>query len=88
MNAISRRLRSLEERGGFIETEESRREREQAEAFLQRVAERRAQEGRPEPDPAEQEDLSGLCLAEILMRGRERPRQGSHAAAKCASKLT
>jgi hypothetical protein len=76
MKTITRRLLRLEGRLGLVETEESRRARDLMETLRRRRAARLAREGRLESDTVEREDLSGLTLAEILQRGRQRARQG------------
>ena len=77
MRAISRRLGKLEGRFGLVETEESRRARGLVETLRRRRAARLAREGRSDPDADERENLSGLTLAEILQRGRQRARMAN-----------
>ena len=69
MNAIARRLQKLEQQGVFVETEESRLQRERIEEFVRRTDEWRASRGYP-PEPDDNEDLSSLTLAEVINRGR------------------
>ena len=73
MRVISRRLRKLENSFGLApETEFSKRLRERIEGALRRVAEFDAREGRPPRNVAkrEPEEVSGLSVEQILLRGR------------------
>ena len=76
MRTIIRRLRRLEDRfGPPVETEFSRRLRERIEAARRRLAEYEAKDGRVcNAGAREREDLSGLSVEQILLRGRERAR--------------
>jgi hypothetical protein len=86
MKTISRRLRKLEHGLGIgvVETDEQRRSREHLEAFLRRVAARRAREGIADPPSVfgENEDLSGLDVADriLLARARRRAQEQTQAA--------
>ena len=84
MSPIIRRLRRLEDRFGTVETVHTRQLLAQLEAGRRRVAEWRAREGLP-PEEPDKEDLSGLTIAEILHRGRERARQ-AHIAQEAAER--
>lgn len=74
MKAIDRRLRRLEDR--FcppVETEFSRRIQERIEAGWRRVSESDVQDGRVRDASArEHDDLSGMSVEQILLRGRAR----------------
>ncbi|HLM98523.1 MAG TPA: hypothetical protein VK335_04540 [Bryobacteraceae bacterium] len=75
MRTISRRLRKLEDRFGLApETEFDRQLRAQIEAGRRRVAQARERGELSSPiyDDEDQEDLTGLSVAEILDRGRAR----------------
>ncbi len=62
MRAISRRIDRLENGLGLVQTGEERRRREQLERL-----------GHPEPDRDRlREDMSGLTLAAVILRGRQR----------------
>lgn len=74
MKTITRRLCRLEGRFGVVETEETRRVRAVAETLRRRIAAGQARVGNPERVV---EDLSGLTMEEILLRGRQRARQAA-----------
>ena len=74
MTAIRRRLRRLEGRLGVVETDRTRQEREFADTLWRRIVAGRARAGHPERLP---EELSGLTVEEILLRGRQRARQAA-----------
>ena len=74
MTAISRRLHRLEGNFGIVETEATRCAREFADTLWRRIVAGRARAGHPERLP---EELSGLTVEEILLRGRQRARQAA-----------
>ena len=79
MKAIDRRLRRLEERfGPHVETEYERQLLARIEAGRRRVAESRERgEGSGFDDGHEpKEDLTGLTVEQILLRGRARNARG------------
>jgi hypothetical protein len=77
MRAISRRIDRLENGLGLVETGEERRRREQLE---RRMAAARVRVGHAEPDRDKlREDLSGLTLAEVILRGRQRVKRRDRA---------
>ena len=80
MNAMSRRIRKLEDRFGLVESEDVRRARERVATLRRRIAARARGEGqgssgdKQTPDTGETtgEDLSGLTIAEVLRLRRSR----------------
>jgi len=76
MKTIIRRLRRLEDRfGPAVETESDRHLLGRIEAARRRLAEADGLDGRVRTAvEGEQEDVSGLSLEQILLRGRERAR--------------
>jgi len=76
MKTMARRIRKLEVGAGFIETEDSRREREQVEILGRRIAAGRARAGLPPRTftDSERRELAGMSVEEILLRGRQRAR--------------
>ena len=77
---FQRRLLVLENRLGLIETAEGRRVLALVEEIRRRRAARLAREGiEYKPPEWTREELSGLSVAEILRRGRDRDRRGRSA---------
>jgi hypothetical protein len=79
MKTMARRIRKLELGTGLIETEESRREREQVEILQRRIAAGRARAGLPPRTFTDSElaELAGMSIEDILLRGRLRARERS-----------
>jgi len=77
MKAITRRILRLELQAGLIETEESRREREQVEILERRIAAGRARVGLPPRTftDSERRELAGMSVEDVLLRGRLRARE-------------
>jgi hypothetical protein len=75
MKAIARRLRRLEDRyGPPVETEYSRELQRRIEAGCRRVAEARGEAYEQPPPPT---GVTGLTLAEAILRGGEGARQNA-----------
>jgi len=77
MKAITRRILRLELQAGLIETEESRREREQVEILERRITAGRARVGLPPRTFTDTElgELAGMSVEDVLLRGRLRARE-------------
>jgi len=77
MKTVARRIRKLEVGAGLIETEESRRKREQVEILERRLAAGRARAGKPARTltASELAELAGMSIEDILLRGRQRARE-------------